>query len=118
MEQYRGETNEARSNPELYEHLAYTSTWNLIYALNMKLGGEGFQLYPPGGDYEYLSSLGRNVQLVGGPKPGFRRWGSWLGGWVYRLFKFRLPLLARKIRVSPNCEAFEIVGRYVPTVDI
>jgi len=116
MAGYRGETNETRSDIKLYRHLAYTSTWNLIYAINMKLGGEGLRLYPPGEKYEYINAFGYNVQRDGGPRQGFRKWGSWLGGWVYQLFGLQLPLFARKIRVSPSSEAFEIVGRYVPVI--
>lgn len=116
MAEHLGVDNDARSNPEVYRHLGYTFCWNLIYAINMKLGGEGLQLYPPVEEYEYLNKLGRDVPRDGGPKQGFRKWGSWLAGWFYQLFGLQLPLIARKIRVSPISEAFEIVGRCVPII--
>lgn len=110
MKDFPGIDDKARSQPDLYRHLAYTFCWNLIYAINMKL--EGLQLYPPGEEYKYLNALGRNVERRGRQqKQGFPKWGSWVSSWVYRLFGLQLPLIARKIRVSHAFEAFEIVGR-------
>jgi hypothetical protein len=116
MKKHAGDSDEARGNPEVYYDLAYTFSWNLIYAINMKLGGEILELYPPGDKYDYLNILGRNVSLNGGPikgTTGFCKWGSLVAGWVYQCCGLRLPLIAQKIRVSPTSEAFEIVGRCV-----
>jgi len=117
MKDFKGETNDARGRPDLYQHLAYTCLWSLVFAFNVKLKAGGFHLYPPGEYYQFLNSHGLKGELDGEPLPDFRKWGSWFGGWVYRLFGLQLPLFARKIRVSPFGEAFEIVGRYVPLVN-
>jgi hypothetical protein len=114
MKAFPGDDANARREPELYRHLAYTFCWNLIYAINMKLRKNEIQLYPRTEDYQYLNALGREVPHAGPVTSGFRRWGSWLGRWFYQLFGLQLPLAVRKIRVSSILEAFEIVGRCVP----